>query len=275
MPSSTVLCCKDSNVDQGVCVDGFNNLDSVQRELFSKHFPLQQLVSCSVLSNCSQTAGSTLPAPYGSLLDHTNLLTPTLEGFYKSPLSLEVLERKFETLQSSGGGSGESAGAAEMYLRKVLLKVGATPVSFGLISVDLSAMRPEVRRDVEAETLPFGKVLQVHNVECKLRVDHFIKATHTSDTFDALFKPPHQPLSPAAHSDAATAATPFDSPAVASVGGSFGTRAAAPRGGHLPGDERPGIRTAYGRSVLMECDGRLAVRVLELLNDRAVESVWR
>ncbi len=92
-----------------------------------------------------------LKRDYRMLLAHDSHMTVTVERFHNGPVDVRVLET-----QLSGNH----------YARKILLarQSDGVVVQFGIMRLDLSAVGPEVRREVESRQTPLGRILIEHNV---------------------------------------------------------------------------------------------------------------
>lgn len=85
------------------------------------------------------------------LLAHNAHMTVTVEEFHHSPVNVRVLE-KLVTPQH--------------YARKILLErqSDGRVVQFGIMRVNFDYLSPEVRREIQAEVTPLGRILIEHNV---------------------------------------------------------------------------------------------------------------
>ncbi|MGV3771962.1 MAG: hypothetical protein ACO1QB_03610 [Verrucomicrobiales bacterium] len=107
--------------------------------------------------------GIQMPEPYRSLLVHEKDMTPQLQNFHNSPISLEVLRR-------------EQRG--DFYYRGVVLHAGKSelyPVEFGAIKISLLLFPPAARREILEEKLPLGSILAKHKVAHTSRPKAFLK----------------------------------------------------------------------------------------------------
>ena len=91
--------------------------------------------------------GEEVPQPYKRLLVHSSDMTPTLEGFFRQPMSLTVLSRDIQ---------------ADSYLREVTLNQvnGGRPVEYGAIRISLGQLPANARRVILQEQRPLGNILQ-------------------------------------------------------------------------------------------------------------------
>jgi len=94
---------------------------------------------------------ATMPAPYATLLAHDHHMTVTVEKFHGSPVDVRVLDR-FAT--------------PTHYARKILLarRDDGRVVQYGIMRVNFAYLEPAVRRRIEAEDTPLGRVLIEHDV---------------------------------------------------------------------------------------------------------------
>ena len=100
-----------------------------------------------------------LARDYRMLLAHDSHMTVTVERFYNGPVDVVVLDTRQE---------------GNHYARKILLarQSNRAVVQFGIMRLDFSAVSPEIRREVEAQQTPLGRILIQHNV---LREVHLTK----------------------------------------------------------------------------------------------------
>lgn len=91
--------------------------------------------------------GEEVPQPYRDLLVHSSDMTPTLESFYKQPMSLSVLSREQQDYA---------------YLREVILKCSQDrrPVEYGVIRIALDHLPAPAGLRVLEEQKPLGNILQ-------------------------------------------------------------------------------------------------------------------
>ncbi len=127
----------------------------------------------SLLSEFAALGGSLLPAfepvdaedipePYRILLAHRNDMTPTLEEFHGTTVSLDVLKVRRHQ---------------EKLMREVLLVCDDTtePVELGVIKINLDLFPPEPREKIVACHLPLGTILKKYNIEHKSRPTAFLR----------------------------------------------------------------------------------------------------
>lgn len=94
---------------------------------------------------------SKMPEPYRQLLAHTDHMTVTVEEYHRSLVDVSVLDRQITPTH---------------YARKILLarQSDGQVVQYGIMRVNLSVLAPKVRRQIEAEETPLGRVLIEHDV---------------------------------------------------------------------------------------------------------------
>lgn len=95
--------------------------------------------------------GEQMPEPYHGLLVHNHHMTVTVEQFYGQPVNVRVLQYHLQ---------------GDDYARKSLLSLrdSGKVVQFGIVRIDLSLLAPLVRRQIEEEQTPLGRVLIQNNV---------------------------------------------------------------------------------------------------------------
>jgi chorismate-pyruvate lyase len=103
------------------------------------------------LGDFHAVAASSLPQPYRELLAHPHHMTVTVERFHKSPVDVHVLDAKSD---------------GDRYARRILLtrQSDGRVVQFGIVRLNFEFLSPEVRREIESESIPLGRVLINHNV---------------------------------------------------------------------------------------------------------------
>lgn len=96
-------------------------------------------------------SAASIPQPYRRLLAHNKHMTETVEQFHGSRVDVQVLQ----TRRDEG-----------FYSRKILLKrqSDGQVVQFGIPRLNTAYLDEEVRREIESETKPLGRVLIEHNV---------------------------------------------------------------------------------------------------------------
>lgn len=109
------------------------------------------------LGRFSAVSSDEMPATYRELLDHEHHMTVTVENFHRSPVDVQVLQ-KVKT--------------AKHYARMILLRRQSDQqvVQFGIVRLTLAMLSDPVRREIEAEQTPLGRVLIQHDVMRRIRL---------------------------------------------------------------------------------------------------------
>lgn len=96
-------------------------------------------------------AAAEIPQPYRRLLAHNKHMTETVEQFHGCKVDVQVLASR----RDNG-----------YYSRKILLtrQSDGEVVQFGIPRLNMEYLDEEVRREIESETKPLGRVLIEHNV---------------------------------------------------------------------------------------------------------------
>jgi len=105
-----------------------------------------------------------MPAPFAALLAHDEHMTVTVERFHASPVDVRVLDRRV---------------TPSHYARKILLarQTDGRVVQFGIMRVNFAYLEPAVRRRIEAEDTPLGRVLIENNVLRRVRLASLWRVT--------------------------------------------------------------------------------------------------
>ena len=92
-----------------------------------------------------------VPQPYHDLLVHEHHMTVTVEAHHGDLVNVHILQRRQD---------------GEYYARQILLTLqkSGKVVQFGIVRVNLSFVSPEVRAEIVAGKIPFGRILINHNV---------------------------------------------------------------------------------------------------------------
>ena len=111
------------------------------------------------LGDFVEVQADAMPADYRALLAHQNHMTVTVERYHHSPVDVRMLETNI---------------SGEHYARKILLtrQSDGAVVQFGIVRLNFAHVDPEVRREVESQQIPLGRVLIAHNV---LREIHLLR----------------------------------------------------------------------------------------------------
>ena len=104
-----------------------------------------------LLARASHVPAALMPQQYRAMLAHDHHMTVTMEEHHGGPVDVQVLDRRV---------------VDGLYCRKIVLTKHDTgqPVQFGLVRFDLSTVTDVVRREIESESTPLGRVLIRHNV---------------------------------------------------------------------------------------------------------------
>lgn len=103
------------------------------------------------LGEFDEVAAADLPEPFRGLLDHDEHMTVTVEAFHRGPVDVRVLAVHSTDMH---------------YARKILLtrQSDGHVVLFGLVRLNVNFLGPEVRREIECQRVPLGRILVEHNV---------------------------------------------------------------------------------------------------------------
>ena len=107
--------------------------------------------SLDELGTLARVESSDMPADYQKLLAHNNHMTVAVERFHNSLVDVRVLDKHVDGTR---------------YARKILLarQSDGAVVQFGVMRVDITVLEPEVRREIESERMPLGRILISHGV---------------------------------------------------------------------------------------------------------------
>jgi chorismate-pyruvate lyase len=110
----------------------------------------------------SKISADELPQPERKLLAHDHHMTVTLEGHHHSPVDVRVMEALAE---------------GDVYSRKILLtrKSDQQVVQFGIVRLDLSVLEPVVRKEIESQQTPLGRILIRHDVLRQVKLSHLYR----------------------------------------------------------------------------------------------------
>lgn len=103
------------------------------------------------LGTFERVSPAEMPRVYRQLLAHTEHMTVKVEEFHQDRVDVEVLDRRR---------------TGNEYARLILLRRqrDRRVVQFGIPRLKLELLEAEVRREIEAEKTPLGRVLIEHNV---------------------------------------------------------------------------------------------------------------
>ena len=97
------------------------------------------------------TSAKTVPEPYRGLLVHNQHMTVTMERFYGGPVDVRVLQ---------AGRDGSHYMRTSLLVRPTDRRI----LQFGLIRLNFDLLNQDVRREIEAQNTPLGRVLIQHGV---------------------------------------------------------------------------------------------------------------
>jgi chorismate-pyruvate lyase len=117
------------------------------------------------LARLDRVASADLPQPFRQLLDHHAHMTVTVERFHGGPVTVQVLQQRFE---------------GERYLREIILRttsVASKVVLYGIVDLNLSVLDPQVRSEILAGKAPLGRILIEHQVMRKVTLEQLYRVT--------------------------------------------------------------------------------------------------
>jgi chorismate-pyruvate lyase len=105
-------------------------------------------------------------------------MTVTVERYHNCPVDVDVLATQM---------------AEHHYARKILLRrqIDRAVVQFGIMRVDFAFVSDEIRRQIESQTIPLGRILINHNVLRDVKLSQLWKVTPGPD-LQRLFNLPSQ-----------------------------------------------------------------------------------
>lgn len=103
------------------------------------------------LGSFVEVTAADVPEPYQSLLAHDAHMTVTVESHHGCPVSVEVLGTQVTPFH---------------YARQILLRrtTDGGIVQFGIVRLDFAYLGKDVRREIESQQIPLGRILIDHNV---------------------------------------------------------------------------------------------------------------
>jgi chorismate-pyruvate lyase len=103
------------------------------------------------LGRFEQVEPSDLPQPQEMLLNHHEHMTVTLESFHESRVRVKVLKTNITSTH---------------YSRKIVLEreSDGKVVLFGIVRLDMRCIDEPVRREIQSQKTPLGRILIEHNV---------------------------------------------------------------------------------------------------------------
>jgi chorismate-pyruvate lyase len=120
------------------------------------------------LAHFEEVDSHDLSRDYRMLLAHDSHMTVTVERFHNGPVDVRVLDTQL---------------TGQHYARKILLarQSDGVVVQFGIMRLDFSSVSPEVRREVESQSAPLGRILIQHNVLREVHLTKIWKVTPGED----------------------------------------------------------------------------------------------
>ena len=105
----------------------------------------------------SDVVADDMPQPYRDLLAHNHHMTVTVERHHDSAVDVQVLD---------------TMTAGDCYARKILLnrQSDGGVVQFGIVRLHFEFFSPEVRREIEGQGKPLGRILIQHDVMRQVRL---------------------------------------------------------------------------------------------------------
>lgn len=114
------------------------------------------------LPRIEAVAPDQVPQPYHRLLVHDDDMTPTLERYYRQPLTLSVLMVHHK----------ETAISRQVTL---VTQTSRQPVEFGAIQIELAHFNAETRQAIRACRAPLGAILRDHAIPHRSRPNGFLR----------------------------------------------------------------------------------------------------
>ena len=107
--------------------------------------------SISELGQVAEIDANSMPPVFRTLLDHSGHMTVTVERHHGCPVDVHVLQSDVTDTH---------------YARRILLtrQSDSRVVQFGIVRLNLDYLGADVRREIESEQIPLGRVLIDHDV---------------------------------------------------------------------------------------------------------------
>jgi chorismate-pyruvate lyase len=124
--------------------------------------------SVESLGDFAEVEPATMPEVYRRLLAHEYHMTVTVEAHHGCPIDVAVLEAH--------------AGETE-YARKILLTRSSDGrvVQFGIVRIHWQYMSADVRRGIESQATPLGRILIDHDVMRRIHVSSLYRVTPSNE----------------------------------------------------------------------------------------------
>jgi len=137
------------------------------KDFESAEAALRELCACVDETDASLLGGvevepSSMPESFRGLLDHRGHMTPRLSAYHGEPVALTVLAERRE---------------GAIYNRKIVLtapRAGAV-VELGIVRLNLSYTRDEVRAEILERGTPLGDILNGHDVLTRVDPQWFLR----------------------------------------------------------------------------------------------------
>lgn len=124
----------------------------------------------------TRVEASDLPMVFRTMLAHTEHMTVTVEAYHRSLVDVHVLDRRI---------------TPGHYARKITLtrRSDGAVVQFGIMRMHVEVLAPVVRAQIEAETLPLGRILIEHDVLRQIRLQSLWRVEPTAELVRLLAMP--------------------------------------------------------------------------------------
>lgn len=122
----------------------------------------------SELGSFEEVTSGEMVRNYRMLLAHQDHMTVTVERYHNCPVDVDVLATQL---------------TEDHYARKILLRRQSdhAVVQFGIVRLDFAYVSDEVRREIESQSIPLGRILINHNVLRDVHLAKLWKVTPGSD----------------------------------------------------------------------------------------------
>jgi len=201
--------------DDGLQKEKSNGFQDERKEVESQLHQLYGLFGSKAIPKFHLPREQDIPPLHKDLLFPCHHMTPTLENYFNSLATLNVLEVHH---QHRDQGS--------FYARKITLSFGTKIAELALMVVDLTQLNEMVVKDVVAASIPMGRILSSHKVATKVTVHHLVCLENDVEE---------------------------------------------PHNGKKEDDGENIIFPAFARVASIQCDGKPAIRLLEILNSDAFD----
>ena len=103
------------------------------------------------LGKFQEVSADQIEDPGRSLLAHDHHMTVTLEEFHQCSMDVKVLQSRTD---------------GDHYSRKILLtrQTDGAVVQYGIVRLNMTILSPDVRKEIEAQQTPLGRILIEHGV---------------------------------------------------------------------------------------------------------------